>query len=70
MGSDYTSVTKPDAEVVHGATGSGWPLVEYQGKWICKACKRRLENESVSLESAKKHEKEDSFRSRAGFQRP
>lgn len=70
VGSDVAVVDHPNAEVTYGAAGSGYPLVEFQGKFVCKPCKRRLENEAVSIESSHRHEREDAFRSRAGFQRP
>ena len=69
LGPDYSSVSHSNAEVVYGASGSGYPLVEYQGKLICKPCKRRLQSDAESLEGAKKDEKEQSFRASAGFQR-
>ena len=70
MGADYATVSHPNAETTDAGSGTGLPLVMYKGEAICKPCKRRLENESVSLQDRHKHEREDNFRSRAGFERP
>lgn len=69
-GADATSVDHPNSETTGTDSGNGWPLVMFRGKYICKPCKRRLESEATSLQDAKKHEREDNFRSQVGFQRP
>jgi hypothetical protein len=69
LGPDYSTVSHPDAEVVRGDAGTGYPLVPYRGKYMCKPCMRRLESERQSILSAKKHHREEAFRAKAGFQR-
>lgn len=69
LGPDYSSVSHSDAEVVRGDAGTGYPLVEHNGKFMCKPCKRRLISERESFDAARKHSREEAFRSGAGFQR-
>lgn len=49
--------------------GTGYELVPYHGKHVCKPCSRRLQNEAESRSSARKHERETKFRAKAGFER-
>lgn len=48
-------------------SGYGVPLVWYQGRKMCEMCKDRLESDSESLSSAKRHAAEERFRAKAGF---
>jgi len=48
-------------------TGGGVPLVWYKGRKMCEVCKNRLMADDESLEAARKHAEEESFRANAGF---
>ena len=72
LGPEYDSDSdnlQTNADAVHGASGSGYDLVEFEGKYICKPCKRRILSERESEDSAKRHSEEDRFRANAGFTR-
>ena len=45
----------------------GVPLVWHEGRAMCQICKDRLESDSESLLSAKKHAREERSRNRVGF---
>jgi hypothetical protein len=68
-GGDYPAadLTTADSQTNIDETGQGVPLYEYKGQMVCKECKDRLEADSESLLSAKKHAREEAFRSKAGF---
>ena len=72
MGPQYDSDSSnlhTNADAVHGDTGSGFKLVEFEGKYVCPNCKRRIQNDRISENSARKHSEEESFRGNAGFSR-
>lgn len=68
LGPDYSSVSHSDAEVVRGDTGTGYVLVEFNGRFICKPCKRRLLSDQESIEGSRKHAREERFRASAGYE--
>ena len=58
-----------NADAVHGDTGTGYKLVEFEGKFMCNPCKKRIIADRESISSARKHSEEDKFRAGAGFSR-
>ena len=72
LGPEYSSGSTnlhTNADAVHGATGSGYKLVEFEGKFVCPACKKRIIADRESIDSARKHSEEERFRANAGFTR-
>lgn len=72
LGPEYASGATnlhTNADAVHGDSGNGYKLVEFEGKWMCPACKRRIMSDRVSNDSARKHSEEEKFRANAGFSR-
>lgn len=72
LGPEYSSGhsnLKTNADAVHGDSGSGYKLVEFEGKFICRTCKNRILSDRNSVDSARKHSEEDRFRASAGFTR-
>lgn len=48
-------------------TGNGFELVEYEGRWICPNCKRRLISEEEGRIASEKGRAEDTFRGEIGI---
>ena len=67
MGPEYSTVSS--ADIVHGGSGSGFKLIEFEGKFICPNCKRRILNDRESIKQARKHSEEEAFRASTGYSR-
>lgn len=66
---DYAAgdLTSADSQTNLHTTGNGTELVEYDGRMVCRLCKKRLQADEESRIAAEKHAEEERFRARAGY---
>lgn len=68
-GGDYAEadLTPADSITSIETTGNGVELIYYQGKLMCHKCKQDKINDNQSRNKARKLNREETFRSNAGF---
>ena len=65
-------IDDPEEEDQHSTedhAGSGYPLIYYQGRLMCKMCAKRLSNDAESKESARRYNEEQKFWNKMGVKK-